>query len=67
MVGANTVHQRVSIKLCGHFVNYFERKECEVFVAPYDVRLFDCKKSILTDKEVFTVVQPDICVIWKYH
>ena len=63
IAGANTVHQRVSMKLCSRFENYFEGKKCEVFSAPYDIRLFDRKKSILTDKEVFTVVQPDICVI----
>ncbi|RIZ68336.1 MAG: Uma2 family endonuclease [Methylococcales bacterium] len=28
-----------------------------------DVRLYNKRKSILTNKEIFTVVQPDLCVI----
>ena len=35
----------------------------EFFAAPFDVRLFDKNKSAKTNKDVFTVVQPDLCII----
>jgi Uma2 family endonuclease len=41
------------------FGNYFNNKLCEVYEAPFDVRL---KKNKGSDSEVNTVVQPDISV-----
>ncbi len=35
---------------------------CQVFAAPFDVRLHNFKKST-KDNDVHTVVQPDICVV----
>ncbi len=63
MAAPNTKHQRASVRLTTIFNNYFQGKRCEVFVAPFDVRLYNRQKSILADKDVFTVVQPDICVV----
>jgi Uma2 family endonuclease len=51
------------MKLSGRFNNFFEDKDCSVFAAPFDVRLYDRKKSLLASKDITTVVQPDICVI----
>lgn len=59
----NVKHQRISIKLSGRLFNYFENKNCQVFSAPFDVRLYEHTKSLLANKEITTVVQPDICVI----
>ncbi|MGY6277938.1 Uma2 family endonuclease [Methylomonas sp. MgM2] len=59
----NVNHQRLSIYLSSHVFMYFEHKPCQVFSAPFDVRLYDRRKSILASKDIFTVVQPDICVI----
>ncbi|MEQ1528324.1 MAG: Uma2 family endonuclease [Methylococcales bacterium] len=59
----NLKHQRISRNLLRPIDNYLRQKSCEVFTAPFDVRLFNRKKSILTDKEVFSVVQPDLCVV----
>jgi Uma2 family endonuclease len=59
----NVKHQRISWRLNGALFNYFESKPCQAFAAPFDVRLYDRRKSLLADKEVTTVVQPDICVI----
>ena len=59
----NVKHQKISMRLSGAFFNYFEKKHCQVFAAPFDVRLYDRTKSILANKEINTVVQPDICVI----
>jgi Uma2 family endonuclease len=56
-------HQRISIYLSSHLFFYFENKACQVFDAPFDVRLYDRSKSILANKDITTVVQPDICVI----
>ena len=59
----NVKHQRLSIYLGSQLFFYFENKACQVFDAPFDVRLYDRTKSLLTDKDITTVVQPDICVI----
>lgn len=55
-----SVHQRISLRLSRWLGNYLESKPCEVFPAPFDVRL---PRQSLNDKEIITVVQPDICVI----
>jgi Uma2 family endonuclease len=59
----NVYHQRISRNLTRFIVNYLARKKCELFVAPFDVRLYDRKKSILASKDIHTVLQPDLCVI----
>lgn len=61
--GPNVKHQRLSMQMSGRLFNYFQQKPCQVFAAPFDVRLYDRKKSLLANKEISTVVQPDICVI----
>ena len=58
----NTMHQRISGKLHGRLFNFFEFNACNLFAAPFDVRLIDKKKSKLY-QEIYTVVQPDLCVI----
>lgn len=58
----STTHQRISGRLHGRLFNFFEPHPCNLFAAPFDVRLLDKKKSTL-DKEIYTVVQPDLCVI----
>jgi Uma2 family endonuclease len=59
----NLKHQRISWQLSGLFFNYFAKHPCSAFSAPFDVRLYDSKKSKKADKEIYTVVQPDLCVI----
>ena len=58
----STMHQRISGKLHGRLFNFFEFNACNLFAAPFDVRLIDKKKSKLY-QEIYTVVQPDLCVI----
>lgn len=53
-------HQRISQKVNYALYNYFYSKPCEVYTAPFDVRLV---RRTVTDGEITTVVQPDICVI----
>lgn len=56
-------HQRISIRLSGMLYNYFKHKKCQPFAAPFEVRLYDKKKSIRANKDIYSVVQPDLCVI----
>ena len=58
----NVFHQIVSGHIHGKLYPHFINQDCNLFTAPFDVRLLDKKKSTL-DKEVYTVVQPDLCVI----
>jgi Uma2 family endonuclease len=58
----NTSHQRISGKLSGCLWQKFNNNSLNFFAAPFDVRLLDKKKSTL-DQEIYTVVQPDLCVI----
>lgn len=53
------VHQRVAGNLFGSFHSFLRKQPCQVRIAPYDVRL----TRSMNDKDITTVVQPDICVI----
>ncbi len=55
----NLNHQRISMRLVSKLSNHLENHKCEVFHAPFDVRLPVSRKKGKVD----TVVQPDICVI----
>ena len=55
-------HQQVSGNLHGIMWTAFKNHSCNLYAAPFDVRLLDKKKSTL-DKDIFTVVQPDLCII----
>jgi Uncharacterized protein conserved in cyanobacteria len=59
----NVQHQGVSMNISRALSNYFHQKKCRVYAAPFDVRLYDRKKSILASQDIQTVVQPDLCVI----
>lgn len=53
-------HQFVSNRLSYKITSYFETHPCNIYVAPFDVRLYKTDKN---DNKVLTVVQPDISVI----
>lgn len=55
-------HQRISLRLTRQLDHFFYKSSCELYVAPFDVRLINFKESS-TDSNVITVVQPDLCVI----
>ncbi|WP_339137995.1 MAG: Uma2 family endonuclease [Candidatus Electrothrix sp. GW3-4] len=55
------LHQAVLSRILYALFDYFKEKNCEVYVAPFDVRLPD--KEEAEDTEIVTVVQPDISVI----
>jgi Uma2 family endonuclease len=55
-----TIHQLVSGIIAGELYNYIDGKSIEVFTSPFDIRLSTIS---LNDQDIYTVVQPDICVI----
>ena len=55
----NTFHQVVAGNTYGYLWSFLKGKSCQVFSAPFDVRL----TRIKNEQEILTVVQPDICVI----
>lgn len=57
-----TLHQKTVGNLIGLIWKNLQNCSYNMFAAPFDVRLMDKKKST-NDSEVFTVVQPDLCVI----
>ena len=56
----NRKHQDISSYLHGELYNFLKGKKCKVYSAPFDVRL---PRKTKEDKDVITVLQPDICVI----
>jgi len=56
-------HQRIASRLHTYIGRHFFNKSCELFSAPFDVRLLDIKKSKKANQDIYTVVQPDLCVI----
>ena len=58
----NRKHQRVCLLLTRYLDRFFENQKCGLYFAPFDVRLINFTKST-ADNTVFTVVQPDLCVI----
>ncbi|CAN1545275.1 Uma2 Endonuclease, Uma2 family (restriction endonuclease fold) [Flavobacteriaceae bacterium] len=57
-----TLHQKISGNLAVIIWKGLKNNSYNLFYAPFDVRLLDKKKST-NDSEIFTVVQPDLCVI----
>ena len=53
------MHQAISRNIEFKLFSHLQKQTCEVYDAPFDVRLSKKKK----DKLIETVVQPDICVI----
>ncbi|WP_413669262.1 Uma2 family endonuclease [Mucilaginibacter sp. Mucisp86] len=55
-----SVHQLISGAIFAELYNYLKGKPCKVFHAPFDVRL---NKRSINNKDIQTVVQPDISVV----
>ena len=60
MDAPSLTHQAVSRNLTILIGNRFYNAPCKLFAAPFDVRL---AKKGEKDNEVYTVVQPDLCVV----
>ena len=61
MAAPNTRHQLISMHLSNLFYNFLKDKNCNIFHAPFDVRL--PIKSGRKNNEINTVVQPDLCIV----
>ena len=55
------LHQEVLLKVVRTIADFLDNTPCETYVAPFDVRLPEDPEA--SDKETFTVVQPDIVVV----
>ena len=57
-------HQSLSSELFYFVKNFFfsKKAKCKIYHAPFDVRL-PRKGQSAADKDIYTVVQPDICVV----
>lgn len=53
-------HQSVSRELMLQFGEYLRKKPCQVFAAPFDLRLPESEEK---DEDITNVIQPDIVVI----
>ena len=61
MAAPNTKHQVVAGNLFYQFKGFLNKQSCNVFIAPFDVRL--PIQNLQKDNEITTVVQPDLCEI----
>ncbi|EGW39095.1 Uma2 family endonuclease [Desulfosporosinus sp. OT] len=57
---SSRMHQKVLGDLYNQFYNFLKDKPCEVYIAPFDVRL---PSSGEQDETTSTVVQPDLVVV----
>jgi Uma2 family endonuclease len=63
MAAPGTKHQQISMRLSSVLYNWFKHQTCQVFAAPYEVRLLDASKQSNPGKNIYTVVQPDLCIV----
>lgn len=61
MATPSRIHQKISGELFRQLANYLEGKKCEVYSAPFSVRLFEQDGD--RPEDVDTVVEPDISVV----
>ena len=59
----NRKHQKISGNFYFILRTFLNNKPCQLFAAPFDVRLLDKTKSSKKNEEIYTVVQPDLSVI----
>ena len=60
MTAPSRFHQDVSVRVASSLFNFLKGKTCRVYTAPFDVRF---PKGSVNDKDIYTVLQPDLCVI----
>ena len=61
MAPPSRIHQKISGEIFRQLANFLEGKRCEVYSAPFGVRLFE--KDGDRPEDVDTVVEPDITVV----
>ncbi len=53
-------HQEILLKIASHLYYLLDNQTCKAFIAPFDVRL---PVQSTKNEDIYTVVQPDICVV----
>lgn len=61
MATLSRVHQKISMELSRQLANFLEGKQCEVYPAPFGVRLFEQDGD--KPEDVDTLVEPDISIV----
>lgn len=61
MAPPSRAHQKISMEISRQLANYLVGKKCEVYAAPFAVRLFETEGD--TPENVKTVFEPDITVV----
>ena len=61
MAPPSRIHQKVSVAITSQLYNFLEGKKCEVYPAPFGVRLFEKDRD--SPDDVDTMVEPDISVV----
>ena len=63
MAGVGYLHNAATVKITSFFYQFVQSRKgkCVVFHAPFDVRL--PKNRETSDDKIYTVVQPDVCVV----
>ena len=56
----NFDHQVLTGEIHRKLGNFLEKQPCRAFIAPFDVRL---PRKSNEDKDIYTVLQPDVCVV----
>ena len=59
----STKHQTISMELGGQLWSFLRDKDCQVFAAPFDVRL---PQEDENDEDIENVVQPDLSGVPEY-
>ncbi len=62
MAAPSRFHQQISSRLHIQIGSFLQGKKCQPFFAPFDVRLLNKNRST-PDNNVYSVVQPDLCVV----
>jgi len=57
------IHQRVLNEINFELMSFFRNKTCRVYPAPFDVRIPAKGTKGTTDNQIYTIVQPDLCVV----
>lgn len=61
MAPPSRAHQKIVVELTRQLANYLEGKRCEVYAAPFAVRLFE--RAGDRPEDVDTMVEPDLAVV----
>ncbi len=61
MATPSRIHQKVSMAIAAQLYNFLDGKKCDVYPAPFGVRLFQQDRD--SPDDVDTMVEPDISVV----